>query len=616
MGPRAGSTATLGGVTRPTRPADRGWFITIEGPEGAGKTTQAARLEAHLRDDGIAVVRTREPGGTSLGERIRDLLLAGGPPAGDAIDPLADALLFNAARRQLVEEVIRPALEAGTTVVCARFADSTLAYQGYGAGVPLADLRDARGDRDRRPPAGPDDPPRPAGRGRPRPQGARRPDPLRARVRPRLPSPRPRRVSSPSPPRSRRVSRSSTRRTARPTSGTACGEPLAGCTRNRTRAGEPDQPGRTHTAMNDRTDRVSGRVASPADDADRAVLLRVADGQLDALQDLYDTYRTMAYSIALRITADASLAEDVVQDAFLGAWRNAARYVEGKGSVKTWLLSIVHHRAVDAVRRRRPTVELPEREDVPPASLTLPDIWQEVAGNLDREEIAAALGSLSDVQREAIELAYFGGLTQQEIAARTGTPLGTVKSRIRLGLLAMRRALVGDDGPIPRSGRAMSMQPMTHEQASTSRRPTSSGRSRQPRMAAVREHLATCPESHAEFERARRRRAVPRSSRPTSSSSSRPRRSRDRIMAAAAADLARAATRGLAPAASPRMRRRSPFPSATEREAARPEPDRAARLGDADRGRRRDRRPGRLEPAPAERRSRCRARGSIRRSPR
>lgn len=200
--------------------------------------------------------------------------------------------------------------------------------------------------------------------------------------------------------------------------------------------------------MNDRKSGVPGRVASPVDDADRNVLLRVADGQLDALQELYDSYRTMAYSIAFRITSDASLAEDVVQDAFLGAWRNAGRYIEGKGSVKTWLLSIVHHRAVDAVRRRRPTVELPEREDVPPPSLTLPDIWGEVAGNLDREEIAAALATLSDVQREAIELAYFGGLTQQEIAARTGTPLGTVKSRIRLGLLAMRRALVGDTGPL------------------------------------------------------------------------------------------------------------------------------------------------------------------------
>src|SRR3954464_12292580 len=109
-----------------------------------------------------------------------------------------------------------------------------------------------------------------------------------------------------------------------------------------------------------------GRAVSPGDDADRAVLALVTAGQLDALQELYDRYRVMAYSIALRITSDASLAEDVVQDAFLGVWRNASRYVEGRGSVKTWLLSIVHHRAVDAVRRRRPVVELPDREAVPP----------------------------------------------------------------------------------------------------------------------------------------------------------------------------------------------------------------------------------------------------------
>jgi RNA polymerase sigma factor (sigma-70 family) len=198
--------------------------------------------------------------------------------------------------------------------------------------------------------------------------------------------------------------------------------------------------------VTDRDGGLSGRVASSTDDADRDVLARVSNGELDALQELYDRYRTMAYSIALRITADASLAEDVVQDAFLGAWRNAARYVEGRGSVKTWLLSIVHHRAVDAVRRRRPTTELPEAEAPPPPSLRLPDIWGEVAGNIDREEIAAALATLSDVQREAIELAYFGGLTQVEIADRTGAPLGTVKSRVRLGLLAMRAALTGETG--------------------------------------------------------------------------------------------------------------------------------------------------------------------------
>ena len=124
-------------MTRPVAAVGRGRFITFEGPEGAGKTTQAARLEATLRQRGLPVIATREPGGTALGERIREVLLA---PSSEAIDPLADALLFNAARRQLVAEVIEPALAAGTTVVCARFADSTRAYQGYGGGLPLAAL--------------------------------------------------------------------------------------------------------------------------------------------------------------------------------------------------------------------------------------------------------------------------------------------------------------------------------------------------------------------------------------------------------------------------------------------------------------------------------------------
>ena len=124
-------------MTRPVAADGRGRFITFEGPEGAGKTTQAARLEATLRMRGLPVLATREPGGTALGERIREVLLA---PSTEAIDPLADALLFNAARRQLVAEVIEPALAAGTTVICARFADSTRAYQGYGGGLPLAEL--------------------------------------------------------------------------------------------------------------------------------------------------------------------------------------------------------------------------------------------------------------------------------------------------------------------------------------------------------------------------------------------------------------------------------------------------------------------------------------------
>ncbi len=193
--------------------------------------------------------------------------------------------------------------------------------------------------------------------------------------------------------------------------------------------------------MSEPTGSLPLRVATVADDADRAVMGRIADGELHALDELYERYKTMAYSIAYRITNDATLAEDVVQDAFLGAWRNAGRYVTGRGSVKTWLLSIVHHRAIDAVRRRRPTTELPEHEEAPPLALRLPDVWAEVSANLDAEVVRGAMGVLSDVQREAIELAYFNGLTQVEIADRTNTPLGTVKSRMRLGLLAMRREL-------------------------------------------------------------------------------------------------------------------------------------------------------------------------------
>ena len=128
--------------------AGTGLFITLEGPDGAGKSSQATLLAERLREAGLPVVLTREPGGTALGERIRDVVLA--RESGDAgtetdpapeRDPWADALLFNAARRQLVSEVIRPALAAGAVVVCDRFADSTLAYQGYGAGLSIESLR-------------------------------------------------------------------------------------------------------------------------------------------------------------------------------------------------------------------------------------------------------------------------------------------------------------------------------------------------------------------------------------------------------------------------------------------------------------------------------------------
>jgi dTMP kinase len=117
--------------------AGRGRFITLEGPDGAGKSLQAERLVTRLRAAGLTTIQTREPGGTPLGEGVRGLLLRGDV----SHQPKADALLFNAARSQLVEDVVRPALARGEIVVCDRYADSTLAYQGYGSGLELGELR-------------------------------------------------------------------------------------------------------------------------------------------------------------------------------------------------------------------------------------------------------------------------------------------------------------------------------------------------------------------------------------------------------------------------------------------------------------------------------------------
>jgi dTMP kinase len=128
-------------VREPEDPARRGWFITVEGPDGAGKTLVTERLRSALVERGFDVLATREPGGTSVGERVRHLLLDHRPDD-PRLDPRADALLFSAARAQLVAEVIRPALARGAIVLDARHADSTLAYQGYGGGLPLTALRE------------------------------------------------------------------------------------------------------------------------------------------------------------------------------------------------------------------------------------------------------------------------------------------------------------------------------------------------------------------------------------------------------------------------------------------------------------------------------------------
>jgi dTMP kinase len=121
--------------------AARGWFVTFEGPEGSGKTIQAARLRDAAQAAGIPTLLTREPGGTPVGDRIRQILMDAGAES-VPLGPRADALLFNAARAQHVDDVIRPAMARGELVICARYADSTIAYQGYGSGLSIAALRD------------------------------------------------------------------------------------------------------------------------------------------------------------------------------------------------------------------------------------------------------------------------------------------------------------------------------------------------------------------------------------------------------------------------------------------------------------------------------------------
>ena len=176
------------------------------------------------------------------------------------------------------------------------------------------------------------------------------------------------------------------------------------------------------------------------DDGD--ILDAIAQNDPDALVMLYDRYGRIAFGLAYRILGDAATAEEVVQDAFMSVWRRADSFDASRGSTRSWLLSIVHHRAIDQVRgrfgRRQGEIDFDTLEPV----LSGADLSFEVANNLQAEAVREALNTLPENQRRAIDLAYFEGFTQQEIAERTGIPLGTVKSRLRLGLRKLHDTLV------------------------------------------------------------------------------------------------------------------------------------------------------------------------------
>ena len=150
---------------------------------------------------------------------------------------------------------------------------------------------------------------------------------------------------------------------------------------------------------------------------------------------LYDKYGKLAYSLACRIVGDSVEAEDVVQEAFVSVWRMSASFNQGRGSVKTWLLSVVHHRSIDLVRRRRGQTSLDTEIELSDNKL---GVWDEVSLVLDRQIIVVALRQIPEEQKKVIELAYFGGFTHREIAEMTKQPLGTVKGRIRMGMEKLR----------------------------------------------------------------------------------------------------------------------------------------------------------------------------------
>jgi RNA polymerase sigma-70 factor, ECF subfamily len=182
--------------------------------------------------------------------------------------------------------------------------------------------------------------------------------------------------------------------------------------------------------------------------ADEELMQLVYGGRAEAFEVIYDRHGDSAFSLAYRMCGQRALAEDVVQEAFLSLWRSGARYDRNRGSVRTWVLGIVHNRAIDALRRRtvrdrglvddegiEERLAAPERTDV------------EFARREDAREIRDALEQLPEEQSRVIELAYFGGLTHVEIASMLDAPVGTIKGRMRLGLAKMRMAL-GDPAEV------------------------------------------------------------------------------------------------------------------------------------------------------------------------
>jgi RNA polymerase sigma-70 factor (ECF subfamily) len=176
---------------------------------------------------------------------------------------------------------------------------------------------------------------------------------------------------------------------------------------------------------------------------DHELVLRVAGGDVRSFEAIYDRHSSQAFGLAMRITGRRRAAEEATQDAFLGVWRAARSYDTSRGTLKTWLLSMVRNRSVDIVRREGRHDRDVQIDDALIDGLESTDrgAAEQVSDREDARDTRQLLLSLSDDQRQVIELAYFSGLTQSEIAVRLGAPLGTIKGRQRLALIKMHREL-------------------------------------------------------------------------------------------------------------------------------------------------------------------------------
>jgi RNA polymerase sigma-70 factor (ECF subfamily) len=169
------------------------------------------------------------------------------------------------------------------------------------------------------------------------------------------------------------------------------------------------------------------------------VMKRVAAGDQDAFATLYDAVAPRAYGLVRRIVRDPALAEEVTQDALIEVWRTASRFDQKRGSAVGWILAIAHHRAVDRVRAEQAATDRERRTGT--ASVPFDEVIAEVTARLEQEAVRRCLRALTAIQREAILLAYYGGLTYRDVAERLGTGLPTVKTRMRDGLIRLRDCL-------------------------------------------------------------------------------------------------------------------------------------------------------------------------------